>query len=76
MLINRTLSQFVSCLALGFPGGCPNEIEKSEMAGYLLVPAIGKLAEIDSALIVTSPSGLEAGYVSIVTRQEAGRRVK
>ena len=32
---------------------------------------MGKLAEIDPALIVTPPSGLEAGYVPIVTRQAA-----
>ncbi len=38
---------------------------------YLPPPAIGKLAEIDPALIVTPPPGLEAGYVPIVTRQGA-----
>ena len=38
---------------------------------YLPPPAVGKLAEIDPALIVTPPEGLEAGYVPIVTRQEA-----
>ena len=38
---------------------------------YLAPPAIGKLAEVDPALIVTPPEGLEAGYVPIVTRQEA-----
>jgi hypothetical protein len=38
---------------------------------YLAPPAIGKLADIDPALIVTPPQGLEAGYVPIVTRQEA-----
>jgi hypothetical protein len=38
---------------------------------YLPPPALGKLAEIDSALIVTPPKGLEAGYVPIVTRQAA-----
>jgi hypothetical protein len=36
---------------------------------YLPPPLIGKLAEIDPALIVTPPAGLEAGYVPIVTRQ-------
>ena len=36
---------------------------------YLAPPAIGKLAHIDPALIVTPPPGLEAGYVPIVTRQ-------
>ncbi len=36
---------------------------------YLPPPAIGKLADIDPALIVTPPPGLEAGYVPIVTRQ-------
>jgi hypothetical protein len=30
---------------------------------------IGKLAEIDPALIVTPPKGMEVGYVPIVTRQ-------
>jgi hypothetical protein len=38
---------------------------------YLAPPAIGKLAYIDPALIVSPPSCLEAGYVPIVTRQEA-----
>jgi hypothetical protein len=38
---------------------------------YLAPPAIGKLADIDPALIVTPPTGLEAGYVPIVTRQAA-----
>jgi len=30
---------------------------------------IGKLAEIDPALIMTPPPGLEIGYVPIVTKQ-------
>ena len=38
---------------------------------YLEPPAIGKLADIDPALIVTPPPGLEAGYVPIATRQAA-----
>ncbi|MFX0203817.1 MAG: hypothetical protein ACFFCW_47570, partial [Candidatus Hodarchaeota archaeon] len=38
---------------------------------YLSPPKIGKLADIDPALIVTPPPGLEAGYVPIATRQEA-----
>jgi len=38
---------------------------------YLAPPTIGKLAEVDPALIVTPPPGLEAGYVPIVTRQAA-----
>ena len=38
---------------------------------YLPPPALGKLADLDPALIVTPPKGLEAGYVPIVTRQEA-----
>ena len=37
---------------------------------YLPPPTIGKLAELDPALIVTPPPGLELGYVPIVTRQE------
>jgi len=36
---------------------------------YLPAPLIGKLAEIDPALIVTPPKGMEIGYVPIVTRQ-------
>ncbi|MEX2028754.1 MAG: hypothetical protein WD988_04625 [Candidatus Curtissbacteria bacterium] len=36
---------------------------------YLPPPMIGKLAEIDPALIVTPPQGMEVGYVPIVTRQ-------
>lgn len=38
---------------------------------YLPAPTVGKLAELDPALIVTPPTGMEAGYVPIVTRQEA-----
>jgi hypothetical protein len=38
---------------------------------YLPPPTIGKLAEIDPALIVTPPPGLEVGYVPIATRQAA-----
>jgi len=38
---------------------------------YLAPPAIGELAHIDPALIVTPPPGLEAGYVPIATRQAA-----
>ena len=36
---------------------------------YLPPPAVGQLAEIDPALIVNPPKGMEAGYVPIVTRQ-------
>jgi hypothetical protein len=39
---------------------------------YLAPPTLGRPAEIDPALIVTPPPGLEAGYVPIVTRQAAG----
>ncbi|MBD3267047.1 hypothetical protein GF373_10300 [bacterium] len=38
---------------------------------YLAAPAIGELAEIDPALLVTPPTGLEVGYVPIATRQAA-----
>lgn len=38
---------------------------------YLAPPAFGQLAELDPALIVTPPPGLEFGYVPIVTRQAA-----
>jgi hypothetical protein len=38
---------------------------------YLPPPAIGELADIDPALIVAPPPGLEAGYVPIATRQAA-----
>ena len=37
---------------------------------YMAPPSSGKLATLDSALIVTPPKGLEVGYVPIVTRQE------
>ena len=40
---------------------------------YLPPPQIGTLADIDSALIVTPPKGLETGYVPIVTRQELAK---
>jgi hypothetical protein len=36
---------------------------------YLPPPAVGKLADIDPALILTPPPGLEAGYVPIATKQ-------
>jgi hypothetical protein len=32
-------------------------------------PMIGELAEIDQALLVTPPKGMEIGYVPVVTRQ-------
>ena len=38
---------------------------------YLEPPGLGQLADIDPALIVTPPAGLEVGYVPIATRQEA-----
>ncbi|WP_201750265.1 sialate O-acetylesterase [Tautonia marina] len=38
---------------------------------YLPPPTVGTLAELDPALIVTPPEGLEVGYVPIVTRQES-----
>ncbi len=40
---------------------------------YLPPPTLGKLADIDPALIVTPPPGLEAGYVPIATRQGAAK---
>jgi hypothetical protein len=38
---------------------------------YLPSPKMGTLAQIDPALILTPPKGLEVGYVPIVTRQGA-----
>jgi hypothetical protein len=38
---------------------------------YLPPPTLGKLADLDPALIVTPPRGMEVGYVPIVTRQES-----
>ena len=37
---------------------------------YLTPPDFGKLADIDPALILVPPAGLEIGYVPISTRQE------
>jgi hypothetical protein len=37
---------------------------------YLPPPDLGKLADIDPALILTPPKGFEIGYVPIATRQE------
>jgi hypothetical protein len=37
---------------------------------YLPPPTLGKLADLDPAVLVTPPKGLEIGYVPIVTRQE------
>ncbi len=41
---------------------------------YLAPPASGQLADLDPALIVSPPPGLEIGYVPIVTRQEPSDR--
>ncbi len=38
---------------------------------YLPPPKVGTLADLDPALLVTPPKGLEIGYVPIVTRQGA-----
>ncbi len=38
---------------------------------YLPPPTVGKLADLDPAVIVTPPKGLEIGYVPIATRQGA-----
>ena len=38
---------------------------------YLPAPTMGKLAQIEPALLVTPPRGLEVGYVPIATRQGA-----
>lgn len=38
---------------------------------YMAPPSSGKLVTLDPALLVAPPEGLEAGYVPIVTRQEA-----
>jgi hypothetical protein len=43
---------------------------------YLPPPASGQLADLDPALLVTPPQGLEVGYVPIVTRQELDRDEK
>lgn len=37
---------------------------------YLTPPDAGTLADLDPALILTPPPGLEAGYVPVATRQE------
>jgi hypothetical protein len=36
---------------------------------YLPPPTVGKLADLDPAVLVTPPKGMEVGYVPIVTRQ-------
>ncbi|MGL4420125.1 MAG: hypothetical protein ACRCZF_05630, partial [Gemmataceae bacterium] len=36
---------------------------------YLPAPTIGKLADLDTGVLVTPPKGMEIGYVPIVTRQ-------
>lgn len=38
---------------------------------YLPPPTVGKLADLDPAVLVTPPKGLEVGYVPIVIRQAA-----
>jgi hypothetical protein len=37
---------------------------------YLPPPTQGELVELDPALLVTPPKGMEAGYVPVVTKQE------
>ena len=34
---------------------------------YLPLPTVGKLADLDSGVLVTPPKGLEVGYVLILT---------
>ena len=41
---------------------------------YLAPPTVGTLADIDPALLVKPPKGMEVGYVPIATRQELERR--
>lgn len=41
---------------------------------YLPPPSRGTLADVDPALVVKPPKGLEIGYVPIATRQELARR--
>jgi hypothetical protein len=36
---------------------------------YLPPPTVGRLADLDSGVLVTPPKGLEVGYVPVVTRQ-------
>ena len=40
-------------------------------AEYLPPNTIGKLADLDPAVVVTPPRGMEIGYVPIVTEQAA-----
>jgi hypothetical protein len=39
---------------------------------YLPPPTVGRLADLDPAVLVTPPAGLEIGHVPIVTRQAPG----
>ena len=41
---------------------------------YLAPPTVGKLADLDPALIVIPPKGYEIGYVPIATRQELDKQ--
>ncbi len=43
---------------------------------YLPPPTLGTLAEIEPAMLVTPPAGMEIGYVPIVTRQEVDPEAK
>jgi len=45
----------------------------SKDRNYLAPPASGTLADLDPAMLVTPPAGLEVGYVPIVTRQEPAK---
>ena len=70
----QKFSWFAVCSALHIGHSCANAADdappqKAELAGYLPPPKIGTLADLDPAVIVTPPKGLEIGYVPIVTRQ-------
>ena len=52
-----------------------NKVEKlhrswTKNLDYIAPPTVGKLAELDPALLVKPPRGFEIGYVPIATRQE------
>ncbi len=43
---------------------------------YMAPPTFGRLVELDPALIVTPPSGMEVGFVPIVTKQTAAPKAR
>src|SRR5512144_2798646 len=67
---NAGFSMYVAAWPLlkEYPG---HRFQTGLFGTWMFAPALGQLAALDPALLVTPPPGLEAGHVPIVTRQAA-----